>query len=403
MSDLTPSDSRQVAVFDDRPFFEKALIYGVRERILEPQRLAALLDDAAKGMVQIAEYFGTQYLRPNIEEARTRIVNLVSLYLEEGCGGDLAKAARSLRDNTFLSHSRGGSEMLKRLWAMPEDGSYGMLVRQSQKQFLAEWSLRTPADYRQLLEQRQGYQLTVSAALWFAEVLGVPASTISTVSVESIIRTALLVNLAGQAAASVPNAAEFAATLAVIRKKGVPSKGRKRIREVFQSLPDAYHAVAEGELKKLEAEDLPKILDASLPIEELMRELEPLYFLRDFGPEDAGQLDAMISKDWHRITRGKTDDSSLLTVFVCLAADTPPRPVLTRTAARTLIRKLRADGFQRPPVLVFIRGFAPYAMQADLETLWNEFFPEAEAYLLDASDTTLTQALAFLKENCVVV
>jgi len=77
--------------------------------------------------------------------------------------------------------------------------------------------------------------------------------------------------------------------------------------------------------------------------------------------------------------------------------------VLTRTAARTLIRKLRSDGFQRPPVLAFIKGFAPYTMQTDLETLWNEFVPEAETYLLDASDTTLSQALAFLKENCVVV
>lgn len=396
------SDSRQVAIFDDRPFFERALIYGVRERLIDPDRLAAILNDAPKGMVQIAEHFGTQYLRPNIEEARARIVNLVSLYLEESSGGDLEKAARSLQDNTFLSHSRGGSEMLKRLWAMPEDGSFGMLVRQSQKQFLADWSLRSPAEYRHLLERRQGYQLTTSAALWFAEALGVPASTISTVAVESIIRTALLVCLAGQATTAVPNPAEFAGTLAAIRKKGLPSKGRKRLREIFQSLPDAYRAVAERELKKLETDDLPKILDASRPLDTLMRELEPLYFLRDFGPEDAGQLDAMVSKDWHRITRGKTDDSSLLTVFLCLAAETPPRTALTRTTARTLIRKLRADGLRRPPVLAFIRSFAPYEMQADLETLWNEFFPEAETYLLDPSDTTLSEALAFLKENCVV-
>jgi hypothetical protein len=107
----------------------------------------------------LPNFFGTAYLRPNIEAARARMVNLVSLHLEDSSGGDLEKAARSLRDHTFLSLSRGGSEMLKRLWAMPEDASYALLLRQSQKEFLAEWSLRSLAEYRQdSCERRQGHQ-----------------------------------------------------------------------------------------------------------------------------------------------------------------------------------------------------------------------------------------------------
>ena len=192
-----PDDRRQIAVFDDRPFFERALAFGVRAGILDGEKLAAIGDEAPKGMVQIAEYFGTQYLRPNIDEARERIVNLVSLFLEEQSGGDLEKAARSLRDGSFLSHSRGGSELLKSLWAMPEDASLGIMVKQSQKSFLADWSLRSIADYRQARAERQGYQQTIDAALWFAEILGVPAGEISTVSSESIIRSAILVHLAG--------------------------------------------------------------------------------------------------------------------------------------------------------------------------------------------------------------
>lgn len=398
-----PDQPQPLVVFDQRPFFEQALVHGLQSRIIAQERVTDILNDAPKGMVQIAEYFGSQYLRPNIEAARERIVSLVSLFLEESSGGDVDQAARSLRDQTFLSLSRGGSEMLKRLWAMPEDESFGILIRQSQKEFLAEWSLRSLADYRQALEQRRAYQLTISTALWFAERLGVRESSISTVAVESIIRTAMLLYLSGSMAASIPNAAEFAVILAAIRKKGLPAKGRKLVKEIFKALPEPYQAVAGRQLSRLETEDLPRIADASRPLNQLLRELEPLYFLRDFGPEDASQFDAMVSHEWQKMTGGKTDDDTLLTLFVCLATDTPPKRALTRTTARALIRKARTDAFKRPPVLAFIRSFAPYEMQDDLEALWKDFFRAAESELLDASDTTLGKALTFLKENCVVL
>ena len=403
MSQPMPPSSQQVALLDDRPFFERALVYGVRNGIVTQQKLADILNDAPKGMVQIAEFFGTQYLRPNIEEARARIVNLVSLFLEESSGGDLARAARSLRDQSFLSHSRGGSEMLKRLWAMPEDGSYGVLARQSQKQFLDDWSLRTLAEYRQALAQRQTHQLAIAAGLWFAENLGMAAADVSTVAVESVIRTAMLVYLSATTPAAVPNAAGLIAIFDAIRKKGVPAKGRKRLQEIFKVVPEPYRAVARRELQRVEAEDLPKVLDASQPMNQLIRDLEPLYFLRDFGPEDASLFDAAVSEDWQRITGGKTDDNSLLTIFLCLAADIAPKPALSRAAARALVRKLRADGFRKPPVLAFIRAAAPYEMQDDLAALWREFAAEAEAVLLDAADTTCRDALDFLRDNCIVV
>lgn len=397
-----PPSSQQVALLDDRPFFERALVYGVRNGIVTQQKLADILNDAPKGMVQIAEFFGTQYLRPNIEEARIRIVNLVSLFLEESSAGDLERAARSLRDNTFLSHSRGGSELLKSLWAMPEDSSFGILVRQSQRSFLADWSLKNHAEYRQAREQRQAHQVTIAAALWFAERLGTPAAEISTVAVESLIRTAMLLYLSDSTTAALPNAAEFVDILATLRKKGIPAKGRKRIAELFKSLPEPYQAVARRELKKVESEDLPRIIDPSQAINRLIPALEPLYYLRDFGPEDASQFDAAVSADWQKITGGKIDDNSLLTIFLCLATDTPPKPALGKVAARNVIRKVRADGLQRQPVLAFIRAFAPYQLQEDLEALWNELFPEVENALSDPSDTALDRALAFLKENCVV-
>ena len=76
---MTQSD---VALFDDRPFFEKALAYGVQHGILDNAKLDAIQTDAPKGMVQIARYFGSEFLRPELEKAKDRIVNLVSLNLE---------------------------------------------------------------------------------------------------------------------------------------------------------------------------------------------------------------------------------------------------------------------------------------------------------------------------------
>ena len=143
----SPVGSNALQLHDARPFFEKALVYGVQHGIIDADRLAAIHTDAPKGMVQIARYFGSEFLRPELEKARDRMVNLVSLYLLETTDGDLAKAAVSLRDNSFLSRSKGGSDMLKRLIAMPESSNFGMAgYADAETPLLAAWSLRSHAD-----------------------------------------------------------------------------------------------------------------------------------------------------------------------------------------------------------------------------------------------------------------
>ena len=111
---------------DARPFFDKVLAHGVRRGIIDAERLATINADAPKGIVQIARYFGSEFLRPELEKARDRMVNMISLYLLETTGGDLDKAALSLRDNSLLSRSKGGSDMLKKLIAMPESSNFGI-------------------------------------------------------------------------------------------------------------------------------------------------------------------------------------------------------------------------------------------------------------------------------------
>jgi hypothetical protein len=48
-----------VALHDARPFFEKALHYGVHHGLINAARLDAMRTEAPKGMVQIARYFGS--------------------------------------------------------------------------------------------------------------------------------------------------------------------------------------------------------------------------------------------------------------------------------------------------------------------------------------------------------
>ena len=43
-----------MALFDERPFFEKALAYGLAHGLIGAERIEALRTEAPKGMVQIA-------------------------------------------------------------------------------------------------------------------------------------------------------------------------------------------------------------------------------------------------------------------------------------------------------------------------------------------------------------
>ncbi|HMT81025.1 MAG TPA: hypothetical protein PKD66_11670 [Azonexus sp.] len=158
-----------MAVVDDRPYFARAVRFGLDNGILTREDIARMEADGPKGIVQIADHFGTAYLRTDLESAVARMANLISLYLEDFSNGDLRAAAISLRDNTLLSHSRGGSEMLKRLHAMPGDTS--LHVRKvdpaAQKIFVNERTLAFPltvASYRAQVAQCQANQMRIDFA-----------------------------------------------------------------------------------------------------------------------------------------------------------------------------------------------------------------------------------------------
>ena len=167
-----------ISLYDARPFFEKALQFGVANGLIDRAKLDAIGTDAPKGMVQIARYFGNEFLRPDIEKAKDRLVNLVSLHLESASGGDLRRAAELLRDHSFLSRSKAGSDMLRALLALPDSTSFDAhhdelngIDSKSPPKGLAEWTLKRLADYQAELAKRLPFQQEKDAALWLAAQL----------------------------------------------------------------------------------------------------------------------------------------------------------------------------------------------------------------------------------------
>lgn len=407
----TASKPHSVSLFDARPFFEKALAYGVQHGILNQAKLDAICVDAPKGMVQIARYFGSEFLRPELEKARDRMVNLVSLYLEQTTGGDLRQAAESLRDHSFLSRSKGGSDMLKALIAMPQNSHFGMHegggFTDEQIPLLAKWTLRPLSDYQMELAQRQQVALLVDAAIWLAGTLGLAASDLEEAGkdAEAVVRTALLAHATKRS--EMPNWVAFEKMVTALRKKYATADAAAAggfTLPLPKDLPVRFHPVVDGVRQSVLC-DLPKILDAAVPARKLF-DRTPAFLGRYFWLEDAlsevDHFDRSASAAWNKATAGHDDDSSLLTLFLCLSAGSPAKTVLTEKTAATLLRKIRKSGLDINKARQFIQDHAPQPHQTDYLHLWDAFVNEAESTLLSDHGYALQDALALLRRECNV-
>jgi hypothetical protein len=395
-----------VSLFDARPFFEKALAHGVQHGLLAPARLDALCAEAPKGMVQIARYFGSEFLRPELEQARARLVNLVSLYLEHSSGGDLRLAAEALRDHSLLSRSKGGSEMLKALIAMPQNSHFGMHegggFSKAHIPLLAKWSLRPLVDYQAELAQRSRVALVLEAAIWLAGELGLDAGELAEAGTdaEAVIRTSLL--LATAKRREMPDWTGFAALISALRKAHGTAKTRPLTIALPAQLPERFVPVVAGLRQSVQA-DLPKILDPSLSPRKLFDQTPSFlgrYFWLEGALGEVDHLDRAISAAWHKATAGHQDDGSLLTLFLCVAAGASPKTVLTEKSATTLLRKIRKNGLQPALASGFIAEHAPQQHQQAYQALWASFLDEALGTLTSDHNDTLADALALLRREC---
>ena len=290
------STTAALQLHDARPFFEKALVHGVQQGILDANRLSVICADAPKGMVQIARYFGSEFLRPELEKARDRMVNLISLYLLDTTDGDLTKAAISLRDHSFLSRSKGGSDMLKRLIAMPESSNFGMAgYADAQTPLLALWSLRSYTDYQAELARRSQIAHAIRAAQWLAEQFELDTDELEAAGAdaEAVIRTGLLMQALAPKAMQLgewPNAVALEKLVTALRKKKLAAPKQLLLPA---GLPADLRAVMQTHCASVLA-DLPKLLDATNPLRSLLRPtgaFRARYFLLDDPLAEVGLKD----------------------------------------------------------------------------------------------------------------
>ena len=401
-----PLDSESgVSLYDARPFFEKAVQYGIQNHIIDSAKLDVICSDAPKGMVQIARYFGTEFLRPDLEKAKDRMVNLVGLYLEHSYGGDLQQAAVALSEHSFLSRSKGGSDMLKVMIAMPQNSHFGMNERggftNDHIPQLAKWSLCSLADYQAELAKRQQVALVMDAAIWFADELGMDADDLEEAGkdAEAVIRTALLVMACR--GTKLPDWVAFDKMIAGLRQKfGGELAGFKIT--FPKKLPLAFHALVAG-VQQSVMSDASKTLDAKLPTRKLFDQTPAFmgrYFWREDGLSEVDHHDRTIANVWDKTTGGHTDDSSLLTLFFCLSAHAAPKTILTEKSATTLIRKIQKAGFKPEAATDYVWSHAPAQYQSDYAQLWSNFVDEVQALLKSDAVGALDDALALLRREC---
>jgi hypothetical protein len=410
----TAAATQGIAVFDARPFFEKALQYGIQHQIIDPAKLEAINTDAPKGMVQIARYFGTEFLRPDLERARERIVNLVSLNLEVGSQGDLRVAAEMLREHSFMSRSKAASDMLKALIAMPQNSHFGMNERggfsDEHIPLLAKWSLRTLPEYQVELAQRSQVAQYVDAAIWLADQLGMDVAELEDAGkdAEAVIRTALLATHCKRT--EMPDWAAFEALIADLRKKyaaPVQKAAKAKATPTFtltlpKGLPAALKACVQT-VQQSVLDDLPRILDTSVPVRKLFNQT-PAFLGRYFWHEDAlsevEHFDRAASAVWTKATAGHTDDSSLLTLFLCIAAGSTGKTILSEKAASILIRKIRKSDLDAALAHTFIVTHAPPECQDDYCALWDDFLEESLPTLRSDMDYAMKDAVSLLRREC---
>ncbi len=400
-----------LATVDNRPFFDKALHYGVIQKIIALDRVHSVQDDLSKGIVQIANYFGTAYLRPELELALHRMVSLISLYLEDMSGGDLNVAAVSLRDKTLLAHSKAGSDMIKRLHAMPDSTLImgGTVSAESQRAFLNEKTATGSsllAQYRAELALRLENQNTIEFAFWLAKKMGASRDEID--DADALIRSAMLVIYVDQAELKIPTRTAFVRLVKAARqaKNGF---NEARLKGLLKEAPTEFQRLARRAMDQFIEKNLPQIRAPSSTADKLLYgETGEVYFVSESLNEDVREYDRLVAQEWDRVTRGEADDPAVVaTVLLLVATGLPPKASLLLREGKVVIQNFRAHGFDSQAVITFIDAHAPESIREDLQHVWTgDLKPDAEEQLNDNDpnwpDSHMERALEYLRKTCSV-
>jgi hypothetical protein len=401
--------STSLATVDLRPFFAKALRHGVEQEMISPDRLQGIQNDLAKGMIQIANYFGTAHLRPELEFALQRMVRLISLNLEELSAGDLDVAAASLRDKSLLSHSKGGSEMLKRLNALPESAVIGgdSVSPETQRAYLDEITAAESfslENYRAILAVRQSNQTKIDFAFWLARKMGVSRNDVE--DADSLIRSAMLVIFVDKADFVLPSRSAFVRLVKAARGAKA-TLNENRLKAFLANEPSQFQELARSAMASFIKGDLPQIRSPGASADKLLYgDHSPSYFVSESLDEDVREYDRLVAREWDRVTRGEADDPAVLaTVFLFVATGLAPKSSMLLKDAKAVIANFRSTGFSSQAVTDFIVRDAPQATRDDLQKFWDDDLRhEAEQQLADNDpnwpDSHMERAIDYLRTTC---
>jgi len=402
--------TQSIASYDNAPFFEKALRYAVQHSIIDQDKIDEIINDAATGSIQIAEYFGeSSHLRKNLETSMKRMVSLVSLYLEDVTGGELNQAAQFLKEKPIRTLSRGGSQLLKSLYSMPEDEHFGSPRLDSEREFLKRSISNglSVAKYRQTFKDCERFRQDINFATWLARKVGVPINQLNEhhVSAEHVIRTLLLFFSYGAKKITankinLPSEASLFEIFKSIRKEfgflGDVTCSTKFIDEV----PSEFQEYAKEVLLSIKNDDIPKVISQSLALEAVFNDLKVRqYFYLHDDLSEVSRFDKVLAEEWFSLTGGTEDDAHLLTLFLCAAAGLDQKTTLKVSDAKKAVLYIRQNGLLQNEVQSLIKK-APYDEVAQLKSLWAEFIEEAMPFLLDPSDEKLNEVMVYLADRC---
>jgi len=387
-----------IAAFDQRRFFDKALSFGVAQGIISAEKLATIEADLAKGMVQIANYFGTAYLRPDLELSVIRMANLISLYLEDHAQGDLQIAAQSLQKNTLLSHSKNGADMLRRLHAMPRDTLLlkdGAASAEEQQSFLNEMSGEERISWPQYqadLARGQALKDKIELGFWLAKKLRLGNEDIC--DAEQLISSVMLLVLVPDAKIKLPSRKEFNLLIKAAKaKKTVYNPDRFEL--FFSDAPILIKRTAHAEMEHFLAHELPKIRSNSFNLES---------FFLDGGINEISDYDAAIAKNWQRLSQDG-DNAVIATLFLLVATEQPVKSAMLKREAIAMVKALREKGLNSALVAEFIENHVPVEQREELTDFWeNDLKEEAETALANKDpefpDEYMERAFKYLLKNC---
>ena len=403
-TDLSPSDTR--------PYFEQALRHGVHGGVITPGRLQTIQAEGARGMVQIANYFGSAHLRTELEIARARMVNLLSLHLEDQSNGDLPSAARSLRDNSLLSLSKSGSDMLRRLSALPtiqviEDR---MTSVEDQRNDLNDWTFAGALDlrgYREERSARQSVQTEIDLARWILKRFGTTAvEERFAVETQAVFMSAMLVLFVKDSATAMPTRVDCVRLINAM-KRGPASPDIARWEAFVDEMPSTYEGVARNAKDDFLRVAMPRIRDQGRTADALLHgdDALNLFMLEDLD-NDSSEYERLVSRQWHRITAGDAEDPKVIaTILLRVASGLAPKSTLLKREAREIVKVSRSQGLDSGAVIRFIEAHVPLQWQSDLKRLWiDDLVTDAIESLSDDDpafpDTFMSRAVTYLRKTC---